>query len=104
MVSGIDGWTIAGIARLAGAPVDKGSGIDLLCQVGEVVRVGDPLYRIHAATSDSLAACVALVQSAYPDGESARAIEIAAERPQAQAVRGGSSAAASKWVNERNRA
>ncbi|CAN7398053.1 MULTISPECIES: phosphonate metabolism protein/1,5-bisphosphokinase (PRPP-forming) PhnN [unclassified Variovorax] len=104
VVSGIDGWTIAGIARLAGAPVDKGSGIDLLCQVGEVVRVGDPLYRIHAATSDSLAACVALVQSAYPDGESARAIEIAAERPQAQAVRGGSSAAASKWVNERNRA
>jgi len=104
VVSGIDGWTIAGIARLAGAPVDKGSGIDLLCQVGDVVLAGDPLYRIHAASSDSLAACVALVQGAYPHGESARAIEIAAEQPQARAVRGAGSAAASMWINEGNRA
>ncbi|OUM04067.1 phosphonate metabolism protein/1,5-bisphosphokinase (PRPP-forming) PhnN [Variovorax sp. JS1663] len=96
VVSGIDGWTIAGIARLAGAPVDKGSGIDLLCQVGDAVRAGDPLCRIHAASSDSLAACVALVQSAHP-------IDIAAERPQAHAGRGAGPAAASMRINERSR-
>ncbi|VTU46647.1 Pyrimidine-nucleoside phosphorylase (plasmid) [Variovorax sp. SRS16] len=104
VVNGIDGWTLAGIARLAGAPVDKGSGIDLLCQVGDAVGAGDPLYRIHAATPDSLAACVALVQGAHPDGEPAKAIEIAAQWPQAQAVRGARSAAASTWINEGNRA
>jgi thymidine phosphorylase len=94
VVAGIGGWAIAGIARLAGAPVDKGSGIDLLCQVGDVVRADDPLYRIHAATSDSLAACVALVQGARPDSESARTIEIAAQWPQAQALRDARSAEA----------
>jgi len=36
------------IARLAGCPMDKGSGIDLLQSVGDRVRKGDPLYRIHA--------------------------------------------------------
>lgn len=36
------------IARLAGCPMDKGAGIDLLHHVGDRVRKGDPLYRIHA--------------------------------------------------------
>lgn len=36
------------IARLAGCPMDKGAGIDLLRRVGDRVRKGDPLYRIHA--------------------------------------------------------
>jgi len=95
VVSGSYGWALAGIARLAGAPIDKGSGIDLLCQAGDVVRAGDPLYRIHAASADSLAACVALVQGAHTGGESATGIEITPQRPQARALRGLRPAAAS---------
>lgn len=36
------------IARLAGCPMDKGAGIDLFVRVGQAVRKGDILYRIHA--------------------------------------------------------
>jgi thymidine phosphorylase len=47
-VTAIDNLQLAQIARLAGAPMDKGAGVDLLCKVGDRVRYGDPLYRIHA--------------------------------------------------------
>jgi thymidine phosphorylase len=47
-VSSIDCYRIARIARLAGAPLAKGSGIDLLKKVGAHVQQGEPLYRIHA--------------------------------------------------------
>ncbi|HYC14146.1 MAG TPA: thymidine phosphorylase family protein [Stellaceae bacterium] len=48
-VAAIDCHRIARIARLAGAPTDKGAGIDLLKKTGEAVERGEPLYRIHAA-------------------------------------------------------
>ena len=48
-VRGIDCYRIARIARLAGAPLSKGAGIDLFKKTGEVVRRGEPLYRIHAS-------------------------------------------------------
>ena len=36
------------IARLAGAPMDKAAGIDLLKKLGDPVTLGEPLYTIHA--------------------------------------------------------
>lgn len=48
-VGAIDCYRIARIARLAGAPLSKGAGIDLLAKIGSRVRGGDPLYRIHSA-------------------------------------------------------
>ncbi|WP_434623577.1 thymidine phosphorylase family protein [Azospirillum sp. B2RO_4] len=51
IVSSLDCYRLARIARLAGAPTDKGAGIDLLRKVGEPVRRGEPLYRIHASTN-----------------------------------------------------
>ena len=48
-VAAIDCHRIARIARLAGAPTDKGAGIDLLKKTGDLVARGEPLYRIHAA-------------------------------------------------------
>ncbi|AWK88187.1 thymidine phosphorylase family protein [Azospirillum thermophilum] len=55
VVTAIDCFRIARIARLAGAPNDKGAGIDLLRKVGDPVRRGEPLYRIHARTGADFA-------------------------------------------------
>lgn len=48
VVVAIDNLRIARIARLAGAPQVAGAGADLLRMLGEPVRRGQPLYRIHA--------------------------------------------------------
>ncbi|MBX9612763.1 MAG: thymidine phosphorylase family protein [Burkholderiales bacterium] len=48
VVTGIDNLQIARVARLAGAPTVQGAGVDLLRKLGEVVTVGDVLYRVHA--------------------------------------------------------
>ncbi|WP_322009707.1 phosphonate metabolism protein/1,5-bisphosphokinase (PRPP-forming) PhnN [Paraburkholderia sp. J12] len=50
----IDGWAIGGIAREAGAPHDKGAGVDLLCRIGQQVKAGHALMRIHASTGTDL--------------------------------------------------
>jgi thymidine phosphorylase len=58
VVMAIDCFRIARIARLAGAPNDPGAGIDLLRKVGDTVRKGEPLYRVHGLDrSDFSAAC-----------------------------------------------
>lgn len=48
VVRAIDCHQLARIARFAGAPLDKGAGIDLFRRIGDSVRQGEPLYRIHA--------------------------------------------------------
>lgn len=53
-VAAIDCHLIARIARLAGAPMDKGAGIDLMRKIGDPVRRGEPLYRIHAQSETGL--------------------------------------------------
>ncbi|MCP4563643.1 MAG: phosphonate metabolism protein/1,5-bisphosphokinase (PRPP-forming) PhnN [Bosea sp.] len=54
VITEIDGWAVAGIARRAGAPFDKAAGIDLRRHVGDRVAVGDPLFAIHASASSDL--------------------------------------------------
>ncbi len=48
VVSCIDNYQINRIARLAGAPLDKGAGVDLFKKLGDKVEKGESLYRIHA--------------------------------------------------------
>jgi thymidine phosphorylase len=48
VVTGIDCFRLARIARLAGAPMDKGAGIELFRKIGDQVRRGEALYRIYA--------------------------------------------------------
>ncbi|MFT3956897.1 MAG: thymidine phosphorylase family protein [Piscinibacter sp.] len=48
VVTGIDNLAIARIAQLAGAPKVPGAGIELLHRLGDTVRAGQPLYRVHA--------------------------------------------------------
>jgi len=48
VVTGIDNLQIARIARLAGAPLDMGAGVDLYRKLGDPVHQGEALYAIHA--------------------------------------------------------
>jgi len=48
VVSAIDNLHMARIARFAGAPMDKGAGVDLFKKLGDPVEKGEPLYRLHA--------------------------------------------------------
>lgn len=48
VVAAIDNFQLARIARLAGAPMGKGAGVDLLKKLGDRVDAGEPLYRVHA--------------------------------------------------------
>ncbi len=47
-ITDIDNLQMAHIARLAGAPMDPGAGVDLHRKLGEQVKQGEPLYTIHA--------------------------------------------------------
>lgn len=47
-VQALDNLKLAQCAKLAGAPMDAGAGLDLLKKVGDPVRAGEPLFRIHA--------------------------------------------------------
>lgn len=53
-IAAIDCERIARIARQAGAPMDKGAGVDLLVKTGAEVRSGEAMYRIHASTQTGL--------------------------------------------------
>ena len=48
VVTHIDNFQMAKIARIAGAPMDKKAGVDLLKKLGDKVHEGEPIYRIHA--------------------------------------------------------
>jgi thymidine phosphorylase len=48
IVVDIDNQHMAQIARFAGAPMDKGAGVDLLKKLGSRVKKGESLYRVHA--------------------------------------------------------
>lgn len=49
IVLSTDCFRISQLARLAGAPITRGAGLDLLKQVGDKVEKGEPLFRIYAA-------------------------------------------------------
>lgn len=48
VVTAIDNHQMARIARLAGAPMDPGAGVDVHKKCGDPVRAGEPLYTIYA--------------------------------------------------------
>ena len=48
VVTAIDNYHLARLARIAGAPMDKRAGVDLLKKLGDPVQRGEPLYRVHA--------------------------------------------------------
>jgi thymidine phosphorylase len=47
-VTAIDNFFLARLARLAGAPISPGAGVDLFRKLGDRVEQGQPLYRLYA--------------------------------------------------------
>jgi thymidine phosphorylase len=54
VVTAIDNLQIARIARLAGAPKVIGAGVDLFRKLGDLVSIGDVLYRVFAGFQSDL--------------------------------------------------
>lgn len=53
-IESIDNLQIARIASLAGAPMDKGAGLELFKKLGQKVNEGDLLYTVYAEFSSDL--------------------------------------------------
>ncbi|MFN8828293.1 MAG: thymidine phosphorylase family protein [Rhabdaerophilum sp.] len=62
VITAIDCFRIARIARLAGAPTDPGAGLDLFRRIGDKVDKGEALYRIHAEDEAEFATACAAAQ------------------------------------------
>jgi len=59
----VDNAAVATAARLAGAPKDKGAGVELHAKVGDVVRKGDPLLTVYSEYSSKLQAAEEYLES-----------------------------------------
>lgn len=62
-VSRISNGKVSKIARIAGAPQDKGAGIYLYRHVGDKVKKGDILARIYAESSTKMGFAVAVLET-----------------------------------------
>ena len=71
VVTAIDNFQIARIARLAGAPNVKNAGVELQRKLGEPVAAGEPLYRVYAEfpADQAFARQAATRASGYTIGE-----------------------------------
>lgn len=71
-VTSIDCLRLNRLARTAGAPLDKGAGIDVFKKIGARVEKGEPLYRIFAFDESEyhLATSAAKENSGYVLGDS----------------------------------
>jgi thymidine phosphorylase len=61
-VTAIDCYRLSRIARLAGAPMDKGAGIDLMKKIGDGIEAGEPLYRIYSCVASDFQFAKALAE------------------------------------------
>ncbi|MCW8851552.1 MAG: thymidine phosphorylase, partial [Gammaproteobacteria bacterium] len=73
-ITDIDNLQMANIARFAGAPIDKGAGVDLFKKLGDEVKRGEPLYRIHAMFPSDFKFAIALCgrDTGYSVGDEAQ--------------------------------
>ncbi len=67
IIRAIDNLQLAHIARLAGAPMDKGAGIDVHKKIGHFVEADEPIYTIYATfpADFEFAKSAALMQDGY---------------------------------------
>ena len=62
-VSGIDCLRLNRLARMAGAPIDKGAGVKVFKKIGNRVQQGEPLYRIYAFDQPEFDLVVAMAKA-----------------------------------------
>lgn len=62
----INNRAITGIARAAGAPEDKGAGLELHVKVGEKVKEGEALFTIHADSEARLEQAIVYARRSEP--------------------------------------
>ncbi len=79
IVESIDCLCLNRLARTAGAPIDKGAGINLFKKIGDRVEKGEPLFRIYAFGEPEfdLAVTAANANSGYVVGSRAAGGETA---------------------------
>ena len=65
-IHGIENKSVTEIAMAAGAPKCKGAGIKLFVEVGDKIRVGDPLYEIYAESEAKLDQAIAVSEKINP--------------------------------------
>jgi len=77
VVTRIDNFQTAKIARIAGAPMDKKAGIDLFKKLGDKVIKGEPLFQIHAEFPADFKFATKLAQqnSAYCIGDGEQVLQ-----------------------------
>ncbi len=63
IVSEIDCLRLNRLGRLAGAPIDKGSGIAIAKKIGDRVELGEPIYRIYGCEPSQFELAVAAAQT-----------------------------------------
>jgi thymidine phosphorylase len=59
----IDCWEIARVAKRAGAPANVAAGVRMLKTIGDVLAKGEPVFEIHAASSEQLDAARSYAES-----------------------------------------
>lgn len=74
VVIDVDNLQMAHIARFAGAPMARGAGVDLFKKLGDPVKKGEALYRIHAEFPSDFNFAIALSErdSGYQIGNEAQ--------------------------------
>lgn len=65
-VSAIDNHLVTRLAKLAGAPQEKSTGLDLHVHIGDTVDQGQPVFTIHANSKPQLDMALAKIKSADP--------------------------------------
>ena len=66
IVTWVNNAAVAAVARLAGAPKDKGAGIELHVKLGDAVKVGEPLFTVYSEYSAKLQLAEEFLESTPP--------------------------------------
>jgi len=64
----INNSVLAEIAKLAGAPKDKGAGVRLYVKIGDRVKAGDPLFEIYSESEFKLDQALKVLEEEMPFG------------------------------------
>src|SRR5579885_102366 len=61
-IRNVDCWEIARVAKRAGAPANVAAGVKMLKSVGDILSKGEPLFEIHACSTEQLETARAYAQ------------------------------------------